>query len=70
MRNFLNCRLIQLWAFDVARIGRACGARCGIKAELLWSNGGGSRNPAKPGFVRRALRTGQKPPRNNSFSRL
>ena len=40
------------FAFDVARIGRARGARCGIKAELLWSNGGGSRNPAKPGFAR------------------
>ena len=35
---------------DVARIGRSRGARCGIKTKFLWSNGGGSRNPAKPGF--------------------
>ena len=35
---------------SVARIVRACGARCGIKTKFLWSNGGGGRNPEKPGF--------------------
>ena len=47
---------------NVAGIGRARGARCGAKTEFLRSNGGGGRNPGKPGFGWSALRAGQKPP--------
>ena len=46
--------------------GKYCGKACEPERGRDWrgarSNGGGGRNPGKPGFGWSALRAGQKPP--------